>query len=84
MTHSSVEALDIAVLQGARLPVAKVNAKQIRQFARAYGQLSETDMTDTFILADYARRMETRILPQRSSQERALAGFVTRTDNCRT
>ncbi len=72
------ERLVVAALQTARLPVAKVNAKQIRQFARACGQLSKTDRIDAFILADYARRMETRILPQRSSQERALADFVSR------
>ncbi len=72
------ERLVVTALQTERLPVAKVNAKQIRQFARACGQLSKTDRIDAFILADYARRMETRILPQRSSQERALADFVSR------
>ncbi|MBJ6719545.1 transposase, partial [Bacillus sp. PR5] len=35
------ERLVVAALQAARLPVAKVNAKQIRQFARACGQLSK-------------------------------------------
>lgn len=68
----------VAALQAARLPVAKVNAKQVRQFARAGGQLSKTDRIDAFILADYARRMETRILLQRSSRERVLADFVSR------
>lgn len=68
----------VEALQAARLPVAKVNAKQIRQFARACGQLAKTDKIDAFILADYARRMETRILLQRSSQESALADLVSR------
>ncbi len=72
------ERLVVTALQAARLPVAKVNAKQIRQFARACGQLSKTDRIDAFILADYARRMETRVLRQRSSQESALADLVSR------
>ncbi len=37
------ERLVVSALQAAGLPVAKVNAKQIRQFARAGGQLSKTD-----------------------------------------
>ncbi|MEJ5021565.1 IS110 family transposase [Ochrobactrum vermis] len=67
-----------AALQAAQLPVARVNAKQVRQFAKACGQLSKTDKIDAFILADYARRMETRIVPQRSSQQGALVDLVRR------
>jgi transposase len=65
-------------LQAASLPVAKVNAKQIRQFARACGQLSKTDRIDAFVLADYGRRMETRILPPQSGQQAILADLVLR------
>ncbi|MBO0664575.1 IS110 family transposase [Jiella sp. MQZ9-1] len=67
-----------AALQAARLPLAKVNAKQIRQFARACGQLSKTDRIDAFILADYGRRMQTRILPRQSNSLSALEGLVLR------
>lgn len=68
----------VAALQAARLPVARGNAKQIRQFAKACGQLFKTDKIDAFILADYARRMETRLVPQRSSQEGVLVDLVSR------
>lgn len=68
----------VVALQGARLPLAKVNAKQIRQFARACGQLSKTDRIDAFILADYGRRMQTRILPQQSDSLSALEDLVLR------
>ena len=67
-----------AALQAAQLPVARVNAKQVRQFAKACGQLSKTDKIDAFILADYARRMKTRIVPQRSFQEGTLVDLVRR------
>jgi len=68
----------LTALQAAHLPVARVNAKQARQFAKACGQLSKTDKIDALILADYARRMETRLVPQRSSQEGALVDLVRR------
>lgn len=68
----------VEALQAARLPVAKVNAKQVRQFARACGQLSKTDRIDAFILADYGRRMETRLLIPPSSGRAVLADLVSR------
>ncbi|NLS05100.1 IS110 family transposase [Rhizobium sp. P32RR-XVIII] len=68
----------VEALHAASLPVAKVNAKQIRQFARACGQLSKTDRIDAFVLADYGRRMETRILPPQSGQQAILADLVLR------
>lgn len=72
------ERLTVAALQAAQLPVAKVNAGQVRQFARACGQLSKTDTIDAFVLADYGLRMQTRILPQRSSRQAALEELVLR------
>ncbi|MFC3076455.1 transposase, partial [Shinella pollutisoli] len=72
------ERLAVAALQAAGLPVAKVNARQVRQFARACGQLSKTDSIDAFVLADYGRRMHTRILPERSAQSVLLAQLVLR------
>lgn len=72
------ERLAVAALQAAGLPVAKVNARQVRQFARACGQLSKTDSIDAFVLADYGHRMQTRILPERSAQSVLLAQLVLR------
>lgn len=68
----------VDALLAADLPVAKVNAKQIRQFARAAGQLSKTDRIDAFILADYARRMETSVLVAVSPSQSLLADLVSR------
>ncbi|WLD98614.1 transposase [Agrobacterium leguminum] len=59
-------------------PVAKVNAKQIRQFARACGTLSKTDRIDAFVLADYARRMKTKLLAAASPAQTVLGELVSR------
>ncbi|SDU47688.1 IS110 family transposase [Stappia sp. ES.058] len=67
-----------ASLLAARMPVAKINAKQVRQFARACGQLSKTDRIDAFILADYGRRLETRLLDPRSPAQSLLKELVQR------
>lgn len=68
----------VDALLAAHLPVARVNAKQIKQFARACGQLSKTDRIDAFVLADYARRMETKVLAQSSPAQTTLVDLVSR------
>lgn len=68
----------VEALLVAQFPVAKINAKQIRQFAKACGQLSKTDKIDAFILADYGRRMDTRIRVQSSPQHTVLVDLVNR------
>jgi len=68
----------VDALLAAHLPVARVNVRQIRQFARACGQLSKTDRIDAFVLADYARRMETKVLTQASPAQTTLVDLVSR------
>lgn len=68
----------VDALLAAHLPVAKINAKQIRQFARACGRLSKTDRIDAFVLADYARRMETKVLAPSSPARAVLIDLVSR------
>lgn len=65
-------------LRQAQLPVARINAKQVRQFARACGQLAKTDRIDAFILADYGRRMQTRIVMACEGQQSVLCDLVQR------
>lgn len=68
----------VNALLSAGLPVARVNARQVRQFAGACGQLSKTDRIDAFILADYGRRMETTLVVPTSTAQTALTGLVAR------
>lgn len=65
-------------LLGAAMPVARVNAKQIRQFARACGQLAKIDQIDAFVLADYGRRMQTRVLIAPEGAQGLLCDLVLR------
>ncbi len=55
----------------AGLPVAVVNPRHVRDFARAAGQLAKTDSLDAHVLAHFAEAMQPkpRELPDASAQE---------------
>lgn len=61
----------VAVLQSACLPVAIINPRQVRDFARATGMLAKTDAIDARILALFGIRMkpEIRSLPDKEARE---------------
>jgi transposase len=52
------EALVATVLYEAGLPVCIVNARQVRDFARAQGILAKTDAIDAKVLMDFGRMMQ--------------------------
>lgn len=52
-----------AELAAARLPVAVVNPRQVRDFARATGRLAKTDRIDAVVLALFARAIEPELRP---------------------
>ncbi len=60
------------------LPVAVVNPRQVRDFARAAGKLAKTDALDARVLAHFAEAMRpaTRPLPDAGTQE--MAALVAR------
>lgn len=60
-----------ATLAGAGLPVAIVNPRQIRHFARATGQLAKTDLLDARVIALFAEAI--RPTPRRLPDEQAQA-----------
>lgn len=68
----------VAALLAAGLPVAVVNPRQVRDFAKAAGRLAKTDPIDAQGLAVFADRMQpvVRPLPDAATQE--LGGFLTR------
>jgi transposase len=67
-----------AALATAGMPVAVVNPRQVRDFARATGRLAKTDQLDAHVLAHFAAtvRPVPRALPDAQAQE--LAALVTR------
>lgn len=72
------EAPLVAALGLASLPVAVVNPRQVRDFARATGRLAKTDRLDAQVLAHFGQavRPAPRPLPDEAAQ--ALAALVER------
>ncbi|MDV7341711.1 transposase [Terasakiella sp. A23] len=65
-------------LQQAESPVCRINALQVRHFAKASGLLAKTDKIDAFVLADYGMRMPCDITPELSETQQRLIDLVAR------
>lgn len=67
-----------AALAASNLPIAVVNPRQVRDFAKANGKLAKTDAIDAQMLAEFAKAIkpEVRELPDKTTQE--LKALVTR------
>jgi transposase len=67
-----------AALAAAGLPVAVVNPRQVRDFAKATGKLAKTDRLDAAVLAHFAEAVRPAVRPLPDAAARALADAVTR------
>lgn len=67
-----------AALAAAGLPVAIVNPRQTRDFARATGRLAKTDEIDAGVLALFAERIRPEVRPVASVDQEAFAALVAR------
>ncbi len=65
-------------LQSARLPVAVVNPRRVRDFGRAVGRLAKTDRIDAMLLANYAATMKPPERPMRDRKSRLMKALVAR------
>lgn len=65
-------------LASAQLPVAIVNPRQARDFAKATGQLAKTDAVDAAVLATFARAIRPQARPLKDADTRALDELVSR------
>ena len=72
------ETLVATALASTGLPVAVVNPRQVRQFARAVGQLAKTDVLDAQLLARFAAVVRPEPRPLRDEAAQALAALVAR------
>ena len=72
------EILAVSALAAAALPVIVVNPRQVRDFAKATGQLAKTDRIDAGVLALFGERVRppVRCLPDDATRE--LEAIVTR------
>ena len=86
-----LQVLAVAELTAAGLPVAVVNPRQVRDFAKATGRLAKTDVIDADILAHFgeAIRPEVRVLKDEETQHltalttrrRQIVGMLTAENN---
>lgn len=67
-----------AALALAAIPVAIVNPRQVRDFARATGQLAKTDGLDANVLAHFAEAVHPEPRPLPDAAQQALTALVTR------
>jgi transposase len=67
-----------AALAAAGLPVAVVNPRQVRDFAKATGRLAKTDQIDAGVLALFAERIRPEVRPLESASQQAFAALVAR------
>ena len=72
------EMLTAITLAKAGLPIAVVNPRQVRDFAKAMGQLAKTDALDAGILADFAQRVRPEPRPLPDDAAMLLESLLTR------
>ena len=65
-------------LGAAGLPIAVVNPRQIRDFARALGRLAKTDRIDAETIALFAERVQPELRPLPDAEARLLGELVAR------
>jgi transposase len=68
----------VAALHAAGLPVVVVNPRQVRDFAKALGQLAKTDRLDARVLAHFAAAIKPPQRPIKSTDELELDALVGR------
>ena len=72
------ERLLAASLAAAGVPVAVVNPRQVRQFARATGRSAKTDALDAAVLARFAEQIRPEPRPLPNAEARRLAEILGR------
>src|SRR5215218_7460660 len=68
----------VAALAAAGLPVAVVNPRWVRHFAKAVGRLAKTDRLDAEIIALFAERTRPRARPLPGEEARRLGELAAR------
>ena len=68
----------VAALLDAGIPVAVVNPKRVRDFARAMGYLAKTDAIDARVIAEYGKVAEPRPLEKMPAKQAELQDLVAR------
>jgi len=72
------ETLASATLSAADLPVSVVNPRQVRDFAKATGELAKTDRLDCRVLAHFAAAIAPPVRPMKSDETQHLEALLRR------
>jgi transposase len=75
--------LEIPVLHALRaagLPAVLINPRQVRDFAKALGQLAKTDRLDARVLAHFAAAIKPPLRPIKAAEDTALDALMGRRD----
>lgn len=67
-----------ACLRIADLPVVVVNARQVRDYAKACGILAKTDRIDAQVIADFAAKIQPAVRPAPPEETQVLEALVSR------
>jgi transposase len=73
-----LQQLVAAELAAAELPVAVVNPRQVRDFAKAKGKLAKTDSIDAEVLAEFGQAIRPPVRELKDEQTQALTALMTR------
>lgn len=73
-----LEASAVAALADAKIPLAVVNPRQVRDFAKATGKLAKTDTLDAGVLAHFADAVRPEVRPLPDVQAEELSSLLTR------
>ncbi len=73
-----IEAAVAGELATAEMPVAVVNPRQVRDFARSTGRLAKTDAIDAVMLARFGEAVKPEVRPLPGEDEQELRGLVAR------
>ncbi len=68
----------VAALGAANIPVAVVNPRQVRDFARSLGKLAKTDRLDAAVIAHFGQASGAVAQPLATAEARELAALVAR------
>ena len=68
----------VAALASALMPVAVINPRQVRDFARSTGKLAKTDRLDAQVLAHFGEAIRPPVRPLRDAETQLLNPLVAR------
>ena len=68
----------VAALAAASLPVAVINPRQVRDFAKSRGQLAKTDRLDARVLAHFGEAVRPSTRPLRDAETQILSAVLAR------